>query len=159
VRAISTALSASQPYACVRLWGFPYWSVKNGSMASKTLGSTGVVAFEFQLVIRSNCIEIGTYLHIQVNWPRLVFQRILSVRHFEFEAEHICMQNCQQFIPSTQHFERTRVRTDETVILVGRGNCDNAGPVCARRLNKGPPLCAVSRESDGGRPGPGSLQR
>lgn len=44
VRASSTAASASHPYACVRECGLPYWSVKYGSIASRTRGSTGVVA-------------------------------------------------------------------------------------------------------------------
>lgn len=48
-RACSTACSASQPYACVRLWGFPYWSVMNGNMASRTRGSVGVVAYHVLL--------------------------------------------------------------------------------------------------------------
>jgi hypothetical protein len=44
LRASSTAASASQPYACVRLWGLPYCSVKRGIMRSRTRGSIGVVA-------------------------------------------------------------------------------------------------------------------
>ena len=43
-RAVSVASRASQPKACCLLWGLPNRSVKNGSMASRTLGSTGVVA-------------------------------------------------------------------------------------------------------------------
>ena len=44
LRASSTASSLCQPYRCVRLCGLPNCSTKNGSMASRTRGSTGVVA-------------------------------------------------------------------------------------------------------------------
>ncbi len=44
-RAASTASCASQPYACWRLAGLPNCSVKYGSIASSTRGSTGVVAW------------------------------------------------------------------------------------------------------------------
>ena len=43
-RASSMESSASQPYMCVRLCGFPYCSTKWGIMASRTRGSIGVVA-------------------------------------------------------------------------------------------------------------------
>ena len=42
-RALSTAASASQPKAWLRLAGCPNFSVKYGSIASSTRGSTGVV--------------------------------------------------------------------------------------------------------------------
>src|SRR5262245_61745502 len=42
-RALSTALSASQPNGWLRLAGWPNFSVKYGSIASSTRGSTGVV--------------------------------------------------------------------------------------------------------------------
>lgn len=45
LRATSTACSASHPYAWVRLCGLPYWSVRYGNIASRTRGSTGVVAW------------------------------------------------------------------------------------------------------------------
>ena len=45
LRARSTASSLCQPYRCVRLCGLPNCSTKNGSMASRTRGSTGVVAY------------------------------------------------------------------------------------------------------------------
>ncbi len=44
-RARSVASRASQPNACCLLWGLPNRSVKNGSIASRTRGSTGVVAW------------------------------------------------------------------------------------------------------------------
>ena len=44
-RAASTASCAFQPYACWRLAGLPKCSVKYGSIASSTRGSTGVVAW------------------------------------------------------------------------------------------------------------------
>ena len=44
LRAASTASSASQPKAWLRLAGLPKCCVKNGSIASTTRGSTGVVA-------------------------------------------------------------------------------------------------------------------
>ena len=42
-RASSTAASAVQPKACVRLAAFPNVLEKYGNMASTTRGSTGVV--------------------------------------------------------------------------------------------------------------------
>ena len=44
-RAASTASRASQPNACCLLCGLPNCSVKYGSIASSTRGSTGVVAW------------------------------------------------------------------------------------------------------------------
>jgi hypothetical protein len=43
-RADSTSFAAAHPYACVREAAFPNCSVMHGSIASTTLGSTGVVA-------------------------------------------------------------------------------------------------------------------
>ena len=37
--ACSIAASLSQPYACVREWGFPYWLIKKGIILSRTRGS------------------------------------------------------------------------------------------------------------------------
>jgi hypothetical protein len=45
LRARSTASLASQPGRCVRLDGLPNFSLKNGSIAFNTRGSTGVVAW------------------------------------------------------------------------------------------------------------------
>ena len=44
-RASSTAACASWPKACCRLEGLPNFSVKYGSIAASTAGSTGVVAW------------------------------------------------------------------------------------------------------------------
>jgi hypothetical protein len=44
-RAFSTASSASQPKAWLRLAALPNCCVKYGSIASSTRGSTGVVAW------------------------------------------------------------------------------------------------------------------
>ena len=44
-RASSTAFSAVQPKLCERLAALPKFSVKYGSIASTTRGSTGVVAW------------------------------------------------------------------------------------------------------------------
>ena len=45
LRAFSTAVAAAQPNLWFRLAGLPKVSVKKGSIASRTRGSTGVVAW------------------------------------------------------------------------------------------------------------------
>ena len=56
LRATSTASSVSHPKKCVRECGLPYWSVINGSIASSTRGSSGVVACEVHArIVASRC--------------------------------------------------------------------------------------------------------